>query len=286
MGSIFGGHGDIHMIPESHFFIEELFDKGYRNGRTLTLRQVLPSITKNRRFQLWNYSPTPHLLEKMDLSLELADLIRVMVSDFALSCDSPPYHYWVDHTPMNILFADWYISMFPNAKYIHVVRDPRAVANSLLKRDWGPSNVQEFVPFWLQKVSSGLAFMRKFPNNFAQVRYEDLVADPVGTLNDISQKLEIPTIDPTRRSRTGITNATLPQHSYLDDPLRPGDSQSWRNDLTTKQIKYIEGSLFSVMTAFGYTCEQPLQRNSGYGATAYSVIAAGQAIRAVAGKIF
>lgn len=274
------------MIPESHFFIEELYDKGYRNGCTLPLRQVLPNIQKNRRFKLWNYSPTSHLVAKLNLSLGLADLIRAIVADFATGCESPTYDYWVDHTPMNILFADWYISLFPNAKFIHVLRDPRAVANSLLQRDWGPSTVEEFVPFWLQKVTSGLAFMSQFPDNFTQVRYEDLVADPTGTLNDISERLKIPIIDPCRRSRTGVTKETLPQHSYLDEPLRPGNSQSWRNDLTTKQIKYIEGSLFPVMSALGYFCEQPLERNPGYSRLSSGVSTAGRAIRAAVGKIF
>ena len=39
-------------------------------------------------------------------------------------------------TPNNIIYAEQILEIFPNSKFIHIIRDPRAVISSMLKTDW------------------------------------------------------------------------------------------------------------------------------------------------------
>ena len=51
--------------------------------------------------------------------------------------------YWVETTPMNIPEANKLQELFPNALFINMVRDPRDVIASLLKKKWGPTTPLE-----------------------------------------------------------------------------------------------------------------------------------------------
>jgi hypothetical protein len=58
--------------------------------------------------------------------------------------------YWVETTPMNIPEANKLQELFPNALFIHMVRDPRDVIASLLTKKWGPTTPLEGLD-WIEK---------------------------------------------------------------------------------------------------------------------------------------
>lgn len=96
------------------------------------------------------------------------------------------------------------LDMFPEAKFVHITRDPYVVFLSTM-RTW--RSLSELLGF--QKVDEALieeqvlrnfermygSFFRDIerlpPGHFHQVRYEDLVADPPGTVQSIYERLEL-----------------------------------------------------------------------------------------------
>lgn len=159
--------------------------------------------------------------------------------------------------------------ILPDAIFVHVIRDPRAVVNSLLQagfwRGWrGPENwrwgqlppaLQEewddsnrsFVILaalqWKILVDAIEKAKRDLPpERFLEVRYEDLISAPVAELERIMMgcDLDWPAILEKRIRRM---------------PLRDMNVK-WRKDLTDSQQQLLDGSLQEYLGRYGYCSDR------------------------------
>lgn len=87
----------------------------------------------------------------------------------------------VDKNPEYSLHTDLIRRMFPDAAILHIVRDGREVAASMLAasrgwgRDWAPSNVHLAARTWRTNVEAARTASEK--GRYLEVRYEDLLDD-------------------------------------------------------------------------------------------------------------
>jgi hypothetical protein len=111
-------------------------------------------------------------------------------------------------SPAHTCRTDLLLGLFPKARFVHIVRDPYAVFPSTL-RAWQRLSMDE----GLQVTSNpGLeeyilsTFKRMYdvfeesrgridPSRFCELRYEDLVADPVGQMRSIYENLGLEGFD-------------------------------------------------------------------------------------------
>ncbi len=99
---------------------------------------------------------------------------------------------WAEKTPMNIRHLDWTWRHFPNARFIHVIRDGRDTVCSmrehadrrLVDGQWvrvpQTRTTEQLIRRWDYDVRIGMS--RRGEPRYHEVRYEDLVGDPEGTL--------------------------------------------------------------------------------------------------------
>lgn len=98
----------------------------------------------------------------------------------------------VDHSPDNVRCAHILAREFPEARFIHLVRDGRAVYNSVKKLSWGPSTPLAGAQWWATQIAPGLALESSLGSTrVLRVRYEDVVTDPAETLARICAFAEI-----------------------------------------------------------------------------------------------
>ena len=84
-----------------------------------------------------------------------------------------------DKTPSHLLHIDLLAASFPQARFVHIVRDGRDVVPSILGMQFGPDRFAEAVLFWQRRVEQGLAGGAALgPERYREIRYEALVADP------------------------------------------------------------------------------------------------------------
>lgn len=105
--------------------------------------------------------------------------------------------YIVDSTPANLNSVSEIKERYPNAKFIHVVRDGRDVAISQEKLGWTSP------PLWFKSRADRLHYSllnwkinneglaRKSLKNIITIKYEDFVSNPEVTLSLISEFLSI-----------------------------------------------------------------------------------------------
>ena len=105
--------------------------------------------------------------------------------------------YFGDSTPVNIMQADLINQLLPRSKFIHVIRDGRDVASSVLKEKWGPSEHFAALDWWKNRIVTGqLALSKIKTENMLELRIEDLVIHRrEETLERIKNFLELPNHD-------------------------------------------------------------------------------------------
>ena len=130
--------------------------------------------------------------------------------------------------------------------FLHLVRDPRAVAHSWSRRKvhggFGPEHgmplrglVSSVVYYWVSNVAAE-AIWRSRPDRYLRVRYEDLMADPEGTLASIWVFAD----EPVDTSFLAGRRATIgPLHTAWGNPNRfeRGEIElqaddEWRREMT------------------------------------------------------
>lgn len=156
--------------------------------------------------------------------------------------------------------------VFPDCRFVHVVRDGRAVASSWLQMPWwkgweGPSNWQwgPLPPSYQREWDeSGHSFVmlagigwkllmdafdaaRRLvpPSSWLEVHYEDLLADPRGRMGDI---LQFAGLEWDRGFEAGFG-----RHSF-----HRGRSESFRADLGGADLAMLERSLAVHLIRHGY----------------------------------
>ena len=111
---------------------------------------------------------------------------------------------WAEKTPRNIRVIGKFIEMFPNARVIHIVRDPRDVIVSLMGRG---KTVPQAIETWLASVSAIQPYAQS--PTVLQVRYEDICRNPMEGLDSVFNFLGVPSekqhffSDATRSHRLG-----------------------------------------------------------------------------------
>ena len=103
------------------------------------------------------------------------------------------------------------LEMFPDARFVHIVRDPLVLYASTMRLWRSLSAVQslqlasderweEFVFECMERMYGALERQQPAvdPSRFYELRYEDLVADPLGQMRTIYERLELGDFEPAR----------------------------------------------------------------------------------------
>jgi hypothetical protein len=107
----------------------------------------------------------------------------------------------IEKTSLNVAVFEQLARMLPQARFIHVVRDGRDVAASLLQRDWTDPNGHPFphvsrpdaaLKYWSDLVTLGLRAERALPGRVLRISYEGLVTRPKATLTAVCDFLDLP----------------------------------------------------------------------------------------------
>lgn len=99
---------------------------------------------------------------------------------------------WVDASPGHTLMADDLALLFPEARFVHILRDGRAVVNSMVNSKFDQLDPEEQEYFqmpwisdfsaacetWAHYAEQGRAFMEKNPDRCIEVLQEDLAGNP------------------------------------------------------------------------------------------------------------
>jgi hypothetical protein len=173
----------------------------------------------------------------------------------------PSPKVWIDHTPRNLRYALSLAQAVPEASFIHLIRDGRAVAASILPLDWGPNDIVEAATYWARQIAPGLAASSRLgPERVLTVRYEDVVREPERNLKEICVSLGIAYDEAMVDTRDySVLPYTAGQHRLVAQPPDATRATGWRKKLSDRQIETFEYLTGDLLSCFGYEVEYGLQ---------------------------
>lgn len=96
---------------------------------------------------------------------------------------------WVNKTPEILRFQPELRRLLGRVRFIHLIRDGRDVVQSSVKLKWW--SVEAGSRAWKMFIGEVRAHAAHCPDDYLEVRYEDLVTDHVGTLQRVFSFLEM-----------------------------------------------------------------------------------------------
>jgi len=164
----------------------------------------------------------------------------------------------VEQTPENSEFLDLVLGLFPDAYFLHVIRDPRAAYSSMRQasQTWGlgfPSTPLAVSKRWKDIVLPALE-LRRLQDRYLEITYEDFSRDGPAVLARIHRWIGLETqpeacqaaLEACRidhlRSKT-----KMPPNFY-----RKGSPDGWREEISRSELRVLEYLLGTEMEKLGY----------------------------------
>jgi len=186
-----------------------------------------------------------------------SDFLRIVMEEIA-GCQA--VDRWIDSTPTNIPHMLRIHRDFPDAKFVHIIRDPRDVALSLDKRAWSrplpwdkDKSLLAAGIYWEWIVRRGRKYGSMMRANYAEVLYEELVNRTAETLAALSGFLEHG-LDYDRIQRASIGSVKKPLTSFKED-LDDGKFNPvgrWQDKFPPDQLSCFERLIGDYMQELGY----------------------------------
>lgn len=134
------------------------------------------------------------------------------------------------------------LALWPKAKFIHMVRDPRDVAPSCVAMGWA-GNVWFGMDNWIQAEDEWDRIAPRLADDqVLTVRFEELLADHEAVLAQICEFIGL-----------DYTDRMLDYAKTTDyDVPQPGRSQGWRRSLDDRQVRLIEARAGDRLVERGY----------------------------------
>jgi hypothetical protein len=107
-----------------------------------------------------------------------------------------PQGRWFDKTPQNVYGVLLLAEAYPNAKFLHIVRNPLSVAVSLMKGEVMPElDLRAAANYWLEAAMILSHYRKLAPDRIIEIKYEELLQDPIALitmlLEFVGEKVEL-----------------------------------------------------------------------------------------------
>ena len=165
---------------------------------------------------------------------------------------------WGDQTELIERFADLIFVAYPDAKIIHMIRDPRDVYEaSLARKPQDRISVGDLTARWLYSADLAARNHKLYPDRYKIVRYESLVSRPEETLGEVCRFLGI------EYKPAMVRMEEIPrfwkedeEHAYVTDtPLKTDFIGRFRTGISKYEITFIQKYTGGILPQYGYSLE-------------------------------
>jgi hypothetical protein len=186
-----------------------------------------------------------------------------------------------DKTPRYAIDLASLDRLFPQARFINIVRDPRDVVVSQRFHDWRANGAEALVPGgprrrdllavsasdWVRAVKPVEAFAAAHPGRVHTLRYEDLLAGAAREARALFTFLGV-AADAEVAARVAAETAFAARTGRApgqEDPrafLRRGIAGDWMEKLEPDEVDAVEAECAELMARYGYAPAEPAYRAS------------------------
>lgn len=192
------------------------------------------------------------------------DFIRVVMDSVARS---QHMQRWAVYDPDNVLHVERVKRDIPNALFVHIIRDGRDIALSLKKMGgftplpWDRGRTDSLVAtslYWEWMVHQGREHGRRFPADYIEIRYEDLITNPHQTLGKLGGFLDHD-LDYDRIQRAGLGRLSETNSSFREEGAKEEINPlgRWKERLAHADVAALEATVGECLQENGYALSLP-----------------------------
>lgn len=238
---------NINFGSESQFIVS-YFKRLHKFGNLSDPRnmdRLIRKVIRERCFARWRrqygFSIDPDLLKQNIKEPNFRSLLDAIYGQFARYAGR---QRWGDKYPPHCLDMPVLETLYPEAQYVHIIRDGRDVALSLQKVNFGPKNFLQIAFCWQHYITSAQKFGDTVPQTrYHEIRYENLLRDPVGVMSDLARFVQI---------EKGFQEVVSRIRKQIHGDLETNNILKWKTGLTQTQIQMFEKGGGDLLQSLGY----------------------------------
>lgn len=175
--------------------------------------RIVGDLLAEERIRLWKTPLTADRILGQWTQPGYPALIRAFYQSYAALHGK---ERWGDKDPGNMTRIDELNRWFPDARFLHIIRDGRDACLSQMEQDFGFENLFECAGAWREEVQWVRRMGSLLGSRYTEIRYEDLVASPEPVLRLICSRLDL-----------GYDEAMLHYHERVSDAIPKEKEHLW-----------------------------------------------------------
>jgi Sulfotransferase family len=244
---VLNAHPDVAVPPESRFVVEL-----YRSDE-VEVDEFLTELENHPRWRLWDTR-----IEDVRAQLagrETTSYSRAIEAAFAAFAQNRNKKRYGDKTPRYVEDMPLLARLWPEAKFVHLVRDGREVALSYADVPFGPTTVAKAAALWRDRVATGMREGRPLGSRrYLELRYERLLELPQEQVESLCRFLELD-FDPamleySERSRSEVLDRAKLYNPNVSKSITR--TRSWDEQMPKQQVEVFEAVAGDTLSELGY----------------------------------
>lgn len=255
-------HSELHIPPESEFLLS-LHDQADLYGSFEAAHERWFFI---RDLQTTEVSMGAHAFPIFDLEIEEAeaaiaaraptDFGGASAALFEASARKHGKSRWGDKTPHYVRHIEWLSRAYPEAQFIHMIRDGRDVARSRVEAGF-TSSMRRSAQHWKEEVETGREAGRSLPSTrYRELFYEDLVHDPRPTLQEVCEWVDLEFTEHMlhfdQEGDASVPDEHAHLHENVNNSIDPSRAQAWTRSLASRDVADVEDVAGDLLEDLGY----------------------------------
>ncbi len=263
--SMLNAHPAIQATPEINFF--NFFSAQWQSRKHFSeadKKQVMQFVLRYKHHNFSGFGFDLGHFEKQESSSFHA-LYKNFYSSFTYGGEKKQSRFFFDKNPINSLYLERIIRLFPDSKFVFLLRDPRAgYLSRKQKVNFRSTNIYFNAYRWLLYNQEVQNYVTQYPEKFFILRYEDLVS---ATEHEMRRMASFFHFDYDERMLSFHENVTknsfqkaaeeqqeraLTKYSDLSKPVNTSRMNAWAHELSAEEIHIIDTITSPLASAFGY----------------------------------
>jgi hypothetical protein len=265
-------HPHLAVPPESHFVVQ---GPGPREDLTAAIDRILTYPS----FHDWDLCLDREQIMKVVADRAIGSYAELLRCLYGLFAEAHGKRRWGDKTPRYVHHIPALIALFPDAQFIHVIRNGYETAASFYQHG-RIGSVISAADWWRRVVAEGRRARRLGSERYYELRLERLIANPAAILEEVCQFLGEPfspvMLEYHRDARLRLTPQMLTNHQDVERPPTSG-LRDWTAGLSYDDQIAVQAVCARTMRSLGFPVSRPPLR--GY------VIAGNHMLRTWAGQL-
>lgn len=251
---LFNAHPQVAVPPESRFVVE-LWD----GSEEIDVESFLGKLQGHKRFQMWDL-PIEGVVQKLPGRARVP-YSEAVTAAFEAYAEAHGKQRWGDKTPRYIEHLSLLSELFPQARFIHMIRDGRNVALSYGDVPFGPKTVAGAARLWARRVGNGCRIGRSLgPARYKEIRYEDLTADLETAAHSLCEFVDVDfesvMLDYTERARSDVLPRAARYNPHVSEkPVV--QTRSWEQQMNDDEVEIFEAVAGDLLAELGYERRHP-----------------------------